>query len=271
MFKYDSFELQTTVKSCVEKEGKYLVELEDTCFYVESGGQPADKGFINDIEVIDVYTYDNRIFHTVNVPVEGDVTVSINKELRDKHAQSHTAQHLISALFDQMESRTSSLSIKEDSFSIDLSKAHSQKELDDVERKANEMILEGLAVFTDGYKEGDYIGKLNGEVDTIRIIEIDGFDRNACGGTHISNLKKLKMVKIIKSKPSRGGTRIWVVVGDAAVLKVQEVFNLYSEMLQVLGNADEPVEFLTKRMKDFKKYKKQLKYLMKTTDLDIEL
>ncbi|HHF51318.1 MAG TPA: hypothetical protein ENL46_01345 [Candidatus Aminicenantes bacterium] len=48
-------EFESAVKSMVQKDGKHLVVLEESCFYPESGGQPADRGDINGIDVLDVF------------------------------------------------------------------------------------------------------------------------------------------------------------------------------------------------------------------------
>lgn len=273
MFVYDCLELESTVKSIIEKNGNYIVSLEDTCFYAESGGQPSDSGTINGIEVLDVYKYDNEIYHVLPEPVEGSVICSVNANKRKEFSTLHTAQHLISALFDQVESRTSSLNIKDGLFSIDLSKNHSQMELDEVERKANLFISDSLEVNVVAYDEKlDSIDKVPGDTSKIRIVEIKGLDRNACGGTHVDNLSELLYVKIVKSKPSRGGIRIWVSAGLNSIEVIQRVFNNQRDLIRTLGVEEErSVEFLEKRLKEYKKYKKQLKYVMKNSDFDIEL
>ncbi len=267
-------ELKSKVETCAEKDGKYLVSLDNTCFYAAAGGQPSDRGTINNILVEEVYKYNGETYHVLNEEVTGDVVCKVDEVLRNKYSCLHTAQHLISALFDLRGSSTSSLSLKEDVFSIDLSLSHSQEEMDEVELLANELIYKRIPVIESKYDPvTDSSLKLpDVELSSVRIIDIEGLDRNPCGGTHLNNLGELRLIKIIKSKPSRGGVRVWVTAGEDALKYLQDRYNKYQALVSTLGVEEErSLQFLTERLKSYKKYQKQLKYIKKNSDFEIEL
>ena len=93
-------EIQTKVIECIKSKKGYDVVLEDTCFYPEGGGQPADKGKLNGQEVLDVQQREGIIYHTVkNEIVAGTVIKGeIDWEYRFDLMQNHTAEHIFSGL-----------------------------------------------------------------------------------------------------------------------------------------------------------------------------
>lgn len=78
---YDAYQktIQSKVIDCVKSKKGYDIVLEDTCFYPEGGGQPADKGILCGQQVLDVQERNNIIYHTVKneIPVgtvaEGEI------------------------------------------------------------------------------------------------------------------------------------------------------------------------------------------------------
>ena len=273
MFIYNVLSIVTNVLSSVEIDGLFHITTEDSCFYVESGGQPSDSGSINGHNIIKAYKQNDLIVHVLNVNLSGEVTIVVDKNIRQLHSLLHTTQHVVSAVFDEVKSYTSSFNIKGKSFSIDLSKQHNQSELDEVESKVNNIIYSGLNVIETVYKSDvdKEIDLPNVDKNKIRIIDIEGIDRNPCGGTHLQNTNQIRYVKFIKSKPSKGGTRLWVIAGPHALEFMREKFNAYREMVGLVGvEESETLTFLEKRLIAFKSYKKQLKYIGKNSDFDIK-
>ena len=89
----------TRVLQCEPVDNGFRVQLEETIFYPEGGGQPADHGKINSALVQDVQKLKDVIWHYVDQAVSlGDCLTSIDWRRRYDHMQQHTGQHLFTAL-----------------------------------------------------------------------------------------------------------------------------------------------------------------------------
>ena len=102
LYENDSYikNFSATVVSCEEKDGAYSVVLTQTAFFPEGGGQDADKGKINDADVLDVQIKNDVIYHKVNKPfnVNEEVTCTLDWETRFSRMQNHTGEHIVSGV-----------------------------------------------------------------------------------------------------------------------------------------------------------------------------
>src|SRR5512147_1778156 len=91
--------LDTVVLRVGEDEGRPYAVLEDTLLYPEGGGQPADRGRLGAIAVLDVQTRAGEARHFLERPTTpGPASLSLDWERRFDHMQQHTGQHLLTAL-----------------------------------------------------------------------------------------------------------------------------------------------------------------------------
>ena len=88
------------VLSVSPKGDRWDVVLDKTCFYPEGGGQPGDRGFIGEAEVVDVVKRNGIVHHvTASNPGAGEnVSCSIDWERRFDYMQQHTGQHIVSGV-----------------------------------------------------------------------------------------------------------------------------------------------------------------------------
>ncbi|MGR4050333.1 alanyl-tRNA editing protein [Kosakonia cowanii] len=93
----DALEGRARVLRCTEQaDGRYAIVLDRTLFHPQGGGQPADKGWINSIEVEGVTQQDDEVIHLLAQPLPvGEVELKIDAEARALHTQLHSAGHLI--------------------------------------------------------------------------------------------------------------------------------------------------------------------------------
>jgi alanyl-tRNA synthetase len=81
----------------------HTVHFDRTAFYPASGGQPNDRRWCNDVEVMDVIDEGDSIAHHLAAPVAaGPVHCTLDWERRYDHMQQHTGQHLLSAVFAEL-------------------------------------------------------------------------------------------------------------------------------------------------------------------------
>lgn len=209
-------------------EGHPAVVLDQSCFYPTSGGQPADRGKLNDRDVIDVFLResDGAIVHTLSGELwEDDVTGEIDWSRRFDHMQQHTGQHILSQAFIKVAgAETVSFHLSDESVTIDLQRATLKPaEIEGAELLANEIIWEDRPIHVHMVSE-DQARELplrkvpDLESDTLRLVEIDGFDLTACGGTHVDRTGAVGLIKIVKLERRGDELRVYFWCGRRALL-----------------------------------------------------
>ncbi len=196
-------------EATVERVAGDRIVLDRTLFYPTGGGQPCDTGVLEaDGETWDVTSVEKKdtIYHAVDgtPPEEGaTVTARIDWERRYAHMRYHTAQHLLSAvLLDEYDARTTGNQLYDDRARIDCAyDRFSDEEFDRIESVMNDRIAEGIAVnwYEMERKEAEAtldpertrIHLLPESIREIRIVEIEGYDRTACAGTHVKNTDEI--------------------------------------------------------------------------------
>ncbi len=124
------------------------VYLDRTAFYPTSGGQPFDIGRLGDVEVAEVIDEEDRIVHVLRAPLAApEVAGRVDWQRRFDHMQQHTGQHLLSAvLIELFDAPTVSFHLGADSSTIDVSRALTEEQLREAERRANQIVFENRPV-----------------------------------------------------------------------------------------------------------------------------
>lgn len=202
--------------------------LDRTCFYAAAGGQPCDFGLLEGVPVLDVSERaDGAIVHVLGAAPDfapGDtVTGTIDFGRRFDFMQQHSGQHLLSqALVRTAGAETLSVHFGDDASTIDVdSTALSESQLSAVEDEVNRAVQSDLAVIVREVPEAE-VGafglrrppKVTGMV---RIVEFEGYDWSACGGTHVRRSGQVGAVALVKAERRRGGTRLTFLSGNRAV------------------------------------------------------
>lgn len=248
-------QMATRVVACDEAEdGRFAVRLDETLFYPEGGGQPADHGRIDGAEVRDVQRdEDGRIIHLVDRSISaGEVDVSVDWDRRFDHMQQHTAQHLITAIAaDEFGMETVSFHLGEEYSSIDLDVVSiSRPKLRRMEARVNEEIRRARPVrfrFVTRREYDEMEVRSRGLPDDhegrVRIIEIDDIDRNTCGGTHVTNTAQLQMVALIGTEHTRDRVRLSYLAGGRLLDRMQGCLRREERFNELLScGRDEHVE-----------------------------
>lgn len=216
-------EIEATVASCVQNDNQYEVILDKTIFYPHmSGGQPRDEGTIGGVKVIDVQERGDEIVHITNEPVEGSVKLSIDFTIRFDYMQQHTGQHILSYAFAELYGgNTVGFHLSESYTTIDLDILLTDEMAAAAERLSNRIIYENKKVTAKEYKYDEAL-KLNLTkapvgLDHLRIISIEGYDDNACGGTHVNHTGEIGMIKVTKTEKYKKGTRVEFLCGHRAL------------------------------------------------------
>jgi len=213
------------VINVIEKENKYHVELNKTCFYPEGGGQPSDTGTINGTPVTYVYEENGTIYHIVSVkPLKiHKVKCSIDFNKRYDYMQQHLGQHILSAcIADLFNATTIGFHLGINSTSIDIDKVIGDNEIKAAEKKANDIVLENIKIEvmhpTSSELKKLSLKKISVKIgEKIRIVKIGDIDINPCCGIHPSSTIEVQLIKVTKSEKYKTGIRIEFICGERAV------------------------------------------------------
>jgi len=225
----DSFlrEFDAQVLSCAaaKDEGRFEVVLEATAFYPESGGQPSDRGRLAEANVLDVVEReDSTILHITDRKLPtGPVRGAIDWERRFDHIQQHTGQHLISAAFIELFNfPTVSFHLGREISTIDVAAPSlAPRHLEEAERRANQIIFEDRPIQVNyGTAEELADAGIRKAVDRtgpLRVVTIEGCDRQPCGGTHAARTGQVGLVLLRRFEKHKQNWRIEFVCGGRAL------------------------------------------------------
>ncbi len=219
-------EFDARVIACEPAAARWHVRLDRTAFYPTSGGQPFDTGRLNDVPVVDVSDDEHcdEIVHVTEQPIAaGTVHGIIDWPRRFDHMQQHTAQHMLSAAFIELLAfQTVSFHLGRDISTIDLAAPSvAARHLEEAERRVNEIIFEDREI-TVRYGTAEELAEegIRKKVEregTLRVIDIEGFDRQPCGGTHLARTGQAGMLLIRKCERQKQNWRVEFVAGFRAL------------------------------------------------------
>lgn len=222
-------EFEAEVTGVLDFDGRPGVVLDATHFYPESGGQPCDKGTLGGEEVESVIEDERGIVHLLAAPPEfgpGDrVRGVVDWRRRFINMQQHTGQHILSKAFEQvLEARTVSSALGTEHSTIDVSRLGlTWEDMERVEALANNMVYENRPVEVREVppeEAGDIrtkkAAKPGVERDLLRIVEVSGFDRSPCGGTHVRATGEVGHIKVLRWEKVRDATRVEFMCGALA-------------------------------------------------------
>ncbi len=229
----------------LRREGNHstwLVKLDRTAFYPTSGGQPCDLGTLTatsksgaklQVKVEDVFEdEEGEIWHRAHKVLEPGAAVhgEIDPQRRRDHIQQHSGQHLLSAAFLRLfQYPTVSFHLGEEICTIDLQcKDLAAEQMEEAERLANEVIAEDcpVAIRYASREQAQQMGvrKLPEREGEIRLIDLENFDLNACGGTHVRSSGQIGAILVRKTEKVRQGIRVEFVCGGRAVKAARRDF-----------------------------------------------
>ena len=222
-------------------DGRLGLVLERTSFYPTGGGQEHDTGSLGPARVVDVFKQGDPpvLVHVVDQEVPaGPLQARIDAGRRLRAMQHHTAQHLLSQCFLRLfDLETLSANINGDTPStVDIPYTEfNSKQLRQVEDLANQVIYENRMVKSYLVAPENIsqvpLRRPPKVHENIRIIEIEGYDYSACGGTHVPQTGMIGGVKILRTERQNEKTRVHFVAGWQAL----EVFQTYHATLGSLA------------------------------------
>jgi len=201
-----------------EFEGKVVsvdgqrVVLDQTLFYPRGGGVASDTGLLDNAKVVEVTKQDDQIWHSlgsiVGLKPGDDVRGSVDWERRHRLMRMHTAGHLLSSIFYRENCLITGNQIDPDRSRFDFNlEQFDRGRIEGFVNEANRIIAKDAPVKM-YFVDRDEALKMPGLVklaqaappseDQLRIVEIEGIDRQADGGLHVANLKEIGRIELLK-------------------------------------------------------------------------
>ncbi|MGM0602979.1 MAG: alanyl-tRNA editing protein [Bacillota bacterium] len=240
-------EFQANIIETKEKDNFFHLLLDQTAFYPGGGGQPADKGNLDNIEVKEVYSEGEKIFHVVKkMPETDQVRGLIDSKFRLEMMQQHLGQHILSAvLYNKFSARTIGFHLTENSLTIDTDRNLSYEQIKKTEEMANEIIYKNLNV-KNIHPEGSELKKLPlrkqpSVSENIRVIKIDDFDYSPCGGTHPESTAEVGIIKINNYENYKDGLRIYFSCGIRALRNYDKKEKTVKKAVEILSVPEEKI------------------------------
>jgi misacylated tRNA(Ala) deacylase len=217
MYLEDSYRRECSAGVTTVKDGKYVI-LDRTIFYPKGGGQPHDEGQIvrgNEVfKVVYVGTFEGEISHEADKPglaIGDEVKCELDWPRRYRLMRSHTAAHTLASILCQ-ETGTlitgNQLEVDKIRFDFNLDK-FDQQIFQSYVQKANSLFKQDIPVRWYELARDEAL-KIPGIVKMaaafppnlkmLRIVEIEGVDAQADGGTHVRNLKEVGEIEFLKAE-----------------------------------------------------------------------
>jgi alanyl-tRNA synthetase len=239
------------------EDGLPAVVLDRTAFYPEAGGQPCDMGSLSGVPVVAVKERAGVILHVLGAPPPPTpaVTGEVDSIRRRDHVQQHHGQHLLSrALELKADATTIAFHLGSVDTTIDLDRAIDDAHAADAETLANEVIWQARPVTTrvTSRAEVERLGvPLPAEAgERIRLVEVEGFDLQPCGGTHPRTTAEVGAVLILSHERYKGGTRVHFVCGHRALAAWREKRAILNQVRGVVSATGTAIPEAVRHMAD---------------------
>ncbi len=287
LYEMDSYlkEFTATVVDCIQYKDKYGIILNKTAFAPAQGGQYADSGYINNLEVIDIVEENETIHHILNEPIQvgEEVRCMIDWDKRFDVMQQHTGQHILSrAIFNRLNLKTVSFHLGKYYSTIDLEKyVEDEESLWKVEEEANNIVYQNrmlkiIFLTKSELKDNPLIKNLRSNYtdddigeELIRIIYIDDYDVAFCCGTHVNYTGEIGLIKIVKNEHYKGKSRLYFLCGKRAFKYFQNYYLILNDVSRKFNISPDDISYkLEKLITDNKNLNKELKKI-KTGYMDM--
>ena len=283
---YEKFEDKGKILHIAKSEGisGYEVIFDRTPFYAESGGQVADTGIItsgefegkvvNVVKKHDVFIHQVEIVKGIAPAVGAEVKMKIDADRRKDIQRNHTATHILHKVLREnlgthVEQSGSLVDDEKLRFDFSHYEAIEPEMIEKIEKSVNDIILSNLKVkidfenIEDAKKRGAMALFSDKYGDVVRVVEIDGYSIELCGGAHVKSTGEIGLFNIESESGIASGTRrITATTGHASlkyVNKLEEKLSKVAGMLKTDGkNVVDVVEKYIAEAKNIVKEYEQL-------------
>lgn len=251
------------------KDGRWAIELSQTAFYPEGGGQPGDRGSLKvlsgaedrqnlseampgamfacglgnmEAHVLDTQKDGDAVLHICDNPLPEGLIVEgvLDWQLRKDHMEAHSGEHIVSGLIhSRFGLENIGFHMGDPFVTIDFSGPMSWDQVKEIEALANEVIRSDVA-FKEELFEGNQLADVEfrskKELEGIvRIVTVPGADVCACCGTHVERTGEVGLIKIASLLNRKKGARLEMLAGRKAIEYWQRELDQVTGVCQLLS------------------------------------
>ena len=285
---YEKLELETKVNFVLKEKKSIWIVTEESPFYVESGGQISDTGFVN---------FNNKVYpikgfyksestnnpaiaikiEVAEIKVGDKVKCIVDNFSRKNTEKNHTATHMLQAALVQIlgkHIKQAGSFVNENHLRFDYTSSNtpSKDDLNQIEKIVNQKIQENikLNLFVTTLEKAQEAGvtaifgeKYNPE--QVRVVQITGFSAELCGGTHVNSTGEIGCFKIESDIAlSSGVRRITALTGPKCFELFQQSFNTVKTLVEKFKvKTDKILPAVEKQTENLQNTQSQLKQLKK--------
>ena len=230
------------VLSCEETAKGFAIILDATAFYPEGGGQACDLGTLGDARVLDVRERGEEVIHLCDRALEvgSQVQGTIDWDRRFDLMQQHSGEHMVSGVIHRRYGyHNVGFHMGADVITIDFDGVIPMEDLPGIEAEVNAGIWADfpLRCWYPSPEELPAVGyRTKRELPwPVRIVEVPGFDKCACCGTHVQHTGEIGLVKLFTSLGCRGGSRMEMACGGRAVALLTQAYDQNRQVSQAFS------------------------------------
>ncbi|WP_149283444.1 DHHA1 domain-containing protein [Bacillus sp. AY1-10] len=236
------------IKQDYDKDGNLYVILNEMVFYPTGGGQPHDTGTLNGIAVLGVEEVDEEIRHFIAEQLHTEeVEGKINWERRFDHMQQHAAQHILSAAFwDYFNIPTIGFHLGKETVTIDLETENLHAEtVEKAVQIANKIVFENHPILIKWMNLEEAktlpLRKEPTMTENIRVVMIENFDYNGCGGTHPKRTGEVGPIQVLSWERNKGGIRLTFIAGWRTLKLIGQQQQIMKDVSKQLNSSESDI------------------------------
>ncbi len=242
---------------CEETAEGYGIVLDQTAFFPEGGGQPSDRGTLNDIPVFDVQELDGEILHMIGKPLSPGQTVhgKLDWDVRFSNMQQHSGEHIVSGLVHRLYGLDNvGFHMGSDAVTVDFNGLLTDAQLEEIESLANEAVVQNVSV-TVAYPDAAELASMPYRskkelTGAVRIVTVEGYDVCACCAPHVKKTGEIGLIKLMGSQRYKGGVRISMLCGFRALSDYRVKLNSVASISAMLSAKPDAVSDAVGKLQD---------------------